>query len=154
MKTRDERRPFRNSGIAYKPKKRKIEQGIDLRIATHMRKYYPGVVFHFDFAADADLSAYQRKLNSALQSQHKYPDLTILAARRGYCGLILEIKADNVTVILKNGKLTSDPHIRAQAKTLRLLNEQGYYANFAIGFDGFIRILRWYFGEPQQQELF
>jgi hypothetical protein len=156
-KTRDERRPFRNSGVAYRPKHNKVEQHIHLAIASHLRKQYPEVVFHIDFASDADLSAHQRSLNSRLQSRHKFIDVTIFAKSRGYCGLALEVKKDNTTVILKigpnKGKLTTDPHIREQAKTLRKLIDAGWYANFGIGEKQCLKIIDWYF-EREQQELF
>jgi hypothetical protein len=154
---RDERRPFRNSGVAYRPKHTKVEQRIHLSIASHLRKYYPDVVFHVDFASDADLSEYQRKLNSRLQSKHKFIDVTIFAKSRGYCGLALEVKADNTTVVLKTGpnrgKLTSNEHIREQAKTLRKLIDAGWYANFGIGEKQCLKTIDWYF-EREQQELF
>lgn len=130
---------------------------IQLRVCAYLRKNYPSVVFHSDFAANADLSEHQKKMNKALQSRDKFPDLTIFAARRGFCGLALEIKNDGTTVILKigpnKGQLTTNEHIQAQAITLRKLKEAGWWANFSIGYAQTIKIIDWYFGN-EQQELF
>jgi hypothetical protein len=149
-------RPFRNSGLRYTPKRSKPELAIQLRLCTYLRKNYPTAIFHSDYAANADLSKNQQKINSALQSRHKFPDLIIFARGRinpktgqPYIGLAIELKNDGSTVILKvgpnKGKLTSNEHIREQAKTLRTLNEQGWYANFAIGYTNAQKLIDWYF---------
>lgn len=154
---RNRARPFRNSGKAYTPKIKKLELDVQKRLARHVRKTYPHVIFHSDFGANLDMTEWQAKTNKALQSDDKFPDFTIFAPSRRinpktgrpYIGLALELKKDGETVILKigknKGKLTSDPHIRAQAKTLRKLNEQGWYANFGIGYEPSKKIVDWFF---------
>jgi len=162
---RNRARPFRNSGKAYIPKQQKLELDIQKRLCIHIRKTYPHVIFHSDFGANVDLTEYQAKTNKALQSADSFPDLTIFAPGRvnpktgqSYIGLALELKKDGTPVILKigkdKGKLTKNEHIRAQAKTLRKLNDQNWYANFAIGYDEALKIVQWYFEEPLQRELF
>lgn len=150
-------RPFRNSGKAYIPKIKKVELDIQKRICRHIKKTYPHVIFHSDFGANLDMTEYQAKANKALQSEDKFPDLTIFApgrinphTGRPYIGLALELKKEGTPVILKIGKdkgrLTKDEHIRAQARTLRKLNDQGWYANFGIGYEQSKKIVDWYFG--------
>lgn len=51
------------------------------------------------------------------------------------------------------GKLTKNEHIREQARTLRKLNDDGWYANFAIGYDEAVKMIDWYF-QNEQQSLF
>lgn len=141
-------RPFRNSGLRYIPKRNKPEFLVQQRLAAHIRKTYPHVVFFSDFTANADLTEHQAKMNKSVQSDHKMLDLVIFYPSRGYNACIIEIKADGVTVILKTGpnkgKLTSNEHIRAQADTMRKLNRLGYYCNFGTGFDQCRRIVDWY----------
>lgn len=157
MPTKSLARPFRNSGMRYIPKKKKPELNIQLRVCRYLRQNYPDVIFHSDYAANADLSKNQQKINSALQSRHKFPDIIIPAASRGYVGLVLELKNDGTTVILKigpnKGKLTTDEHIRGQAVTLRKMAADGWYANFTIGYQQTINVIDWYF-QREQQELF
>lgn len=153
---RNRARPFRNSGQAYIPKRKKPELEIQLRLAKYVRKTYPNSIFHSDFGANLDMTEYQAKLNKALQSADKFPDFTVFAPGRvckdtgnRYIGLALELKKDGTTVILKvgkdKGKLTKNEHIRAQAATLRKLNQQGWYANFAIGYEQAKKLVDWYF---------
>lgn len=150
-------RPYRNSGVAYIPKNRKTELDMHVRVCNYLRKNYPHVVFHSDYAAGLDLTESQAKKNKSLQSRYKFPDLTIFAKSRGYAGLALELKKDGTTVILKigpdKGKLTKNPHIREQAVTLRKLAAEGWFANFSIGYQQTIKIIDWYF-ENEQQSLF
>lgn len=149
-------RPFRNSGVRYVPKQRKHELEIQKKLCNYVRKTYPHVVFHSDYGANVDLTEYQAKLNKALQSRHKFPDIVFLAPGRinpstnkPYIALAIELKKDGTTVILKigpnKGKLSTNEHIREQAKTLRVLNKQGWYANFAVGYDAAKQMIDWYF---------
>lgn len=150
-------RPFRNSGVAYIPKKNKVELGIQVRVCNYLRKNYPHVVFHSDYAANADLSEHQKKVNKSLQSYYKFPDIVILEPSRGFVGMAIELKSPGTSVVLKvgpnKGKLTTNEHIRQQAVTLRRLNKHGWWANFLIGYDQTIKTIDWYF-EREQQELF
>ena len=153
---RNRARPFRGSGKAYIPKQKKLELDIHKRLCSHIRKTYPHVIFHSDFGANIDMTEHQAKTNKALQSEDKFPDLTVFAPGRinpktgqPYIGLALELKKDGTPVILKigkdKGKLTKSEHIRAQARTLRKLNEQGWYANFGIGYEQSKKFVDWYF---------
>lgn len=154
-------RPHRNTGKPYIPKRKKIELDIQIRACSYTRKNYPHVIFHSDYAAGLDLTKHQARVNSSIQSEDKFPDWTCFEPSKRinpktgvpYVGLALELKKDGTTVILKigpdKGKLTKDEHIRAQAATLRKLNNAGWYANFCIGYDQFIKTLDWYFDNEQ-----
>lgn len=147
-------RPFRNSGVAYIPKKNKVELGIQVKVCNYLRKNYPDVIFHSDYAANADLSEHQKKVNKSLQSRYAFPDLMIFEPRGEYIGLALELKREGATVVLKigpnKGQLTSNEHIQNQAVTLRKLKKAGWWANFSIGYEQTIKIIDRYFGNDQQ----
>lgn len=78
----------------------------------------------------------------------------IFSPSRGYHALLLELKNDKVTVYKRNGELTANPHIRAQAKVLADMESLGYCARFARGYDEAIRLIDWYFNKPENTELF
>jgi hypothetical protein len=149
----------------YVPKRKSPELDIQRRVCAYLRKNYPDVIFHSDYAAGLGLTANQATINKSLQSSDALPDLYIFAPGRinpktgvRYVGLILEVKADGTTVIVKigenKGRLTSDPHIRKQAAILQRLNEQGWYGNFGVGYQACIDTVDWYFERPKLASLF
>lgn len=73
-------------------------------------------------------------IHQQLQSGRAWPDLFIYEPRNGKHGLAIELKAEGVSVLLKNGDLPSNPHIREQAEVLRQLRDRGYAAEFAVGY--------------------
>ena len=106
------------------------------QIARYISTQYPRVIYRFDLAADLKLTIGQATRNKKLQGGLKgYPDLFIAESRKGYNGLFLELKADNATLYLKDGTLSKSEHIQRQAEILKRLQDRGYQANFAQGFD-------------------
>lgn len=93
---------------------------------------------------------------ASMQSGNGWPDLFIPYSSRGYHGLFLELKKEGTSIYLKRDptKLVADTHIRNQVTTLRRLNEQGYFARFAIGYSGAIAMIDWYMQRPETQEMF
>jgi len=79
--------------------------------------------------------------NNAMQGKRGFPDMFIAepASRKDgsgdYCGLFLELKREGVKVFKKDGKTFVNEHLKEQYETLTSLNEKGYYAVFAFGFD-------------------
>jgi hypothetical protein len=74
------------------------------------------------------------KLKS-LRKCRAFPDLAIYETNSCFHGFFLEIKAEGIKLFKKNGEEYTSDHIREQAEVLKLLREQGYYAEFGIGFD-------------------
>jgi hypothetical protein len=68
-----------------------------------------------------------------LRSSNAIPDLIILEPRGGCHGLLIEIKRDDETIILLNGQLTADEHIREQSLMITRLRDRGYCAYFCRG---------------------
>jgi hypothetical protein len=149
----------------YVPKRKSPELDLQRRVCSYLNKYYEGVLYHSDYAAGLGLTMNQAAINKSLQSTAGLPDLYIFKHGRinpktgqPYVALALELKKDGTTVVVKigqnKGRLTSDPHIRKQAAVLQRLNDDGWYANFAIGYDEAIRIIDWYFERPKPTSLF
>lgn len=136
----------------YIPKVKKHEETIQKQVCSYLRMQYAHVIFRTDFTAGRIvLSANQGRQYAALQSGRAFPDLLILEPSRGFHGMLLELKKDGTTIILKTGarkgKLTSDAHIQEQAKVINDLRHKGYYANFAVGYDSAVKQIDWYFGK-------
>jgi len=112
------------------------------QIATYMRLQYPDVMFHFDLAG-LNLSKAQAGMMKAIQGGRGWPDFFIARPKIDeneygeemyYYGLFLEIKVDGTKLWKAKGGPVND-HIKEQIDCLNKLNEKGYMAEFAIGFN-------------------
>lgn len=79
-----------------------------------------------------------------LRSSRAMPDLMVYEPCRIYHGLFIELKSDGTRIVLKDGTLTKDTHIREQAKVLKALNKRGYFATFAVGWEQSRAVIDWY----------
>jgi hypothetical protein len=111
------------------------------QIATYLRLQFPKVIFHFDLAG-LNLSRAQASMMKGIQGKRGWPDLFI--AQRSfqgeYLGLFIEIKPEGTRLLKLNGDF-STPHIQEQNEMIHVLQKNGYYACFAIGFDNCIKII-------------
>jgi hypothetical protein len=142
----------------YIPKHVKHEENLQKQVCSYLRMQYPHAIFRSDYASGLKLTMNQAVQHKRLQSSRSWPDLFIYSAQRGYHGLALELKKDGTRIYLttgpRKGKLSSDLHIQEQAAMLQQLNDEGYFARFAVGFDKTQKIIDWYFGKPANAELF
>lgn len=114
-------------------------------IATYLRLQYPNVIYRFDLAADLKLTAGQAAKHKRLHPRRGYPDLFIAHPSKGYHGLFLEIKKDGTRLKKRNGDFASE-HIAEQWATLVALQKRGYEAEFAVGYDDAVEIIKAYLG--------
>ena len=70
-----------------------------------------------------------------MRSSRGLPDLMIFAVRGKYSGMFLELKKEGNSPYLKNGELSKSQHIQEQNEVLESLRNEGYYAEFAVGFE-------------------
>lgn len=70
-----------------------------------------------------------------LRSSKSFPDLAIYEPRDSFSGLFIELKADGVRILKKDGKTYANEHIEEQHKMLQKLLLKGYFAVFAVGFE-------------------
>lgn len=146
---------------------RKPEFSIQVRVSAHLRQYFPYVDFIGDWAAGAYLSHDQAKKRKSLQSGRGWADIFIpypmthtLAdgSEVTYHGLFIELKRDGKYAVIqkgpKKGQLSQDPQILTEAAFLERMNELGYFARFATGYEKAIEIIDRYFKVPQNEELF
>lgn len=102
------------------------------QIAQYLRIAFPSARFHYDYAGN-NLSKAQSGMMRAIQHSKGFPDLTIINPAGGI--LFLELKAEGNNVFKKNGEFISDDHVAEQAQWITALQQAGYDAHFAVGFD-------------------
>jgi hypothetical protein len=143
---------------AYKPKTRYIpkhkspEKSVQLQACSYLRLQWPNVIFRSDYASGLKLSMHQAVTHKAMQSSRSFPDMFLYKpmkiAGRQYAGAAFELKKEGISIIVKigprKGQLVADPHIREQYLMLQELDKLGYYTDFCIGIDDFIRKANWY----------
>lgn len=114
------------------------------QVCAFIRLTWPQVIFWSDGSGN-NLSRVQAARNTLLRSSAGIPDLFVAAPRGRYHGCFLELKrADKSPYLKTTGKLSTEPHIQQQAQVLQALADAGYWANFCVGYDEAVRLLRWY----------
>ena len=131
---------------------RKTEENLHLKICDYLRKNYPDVLFRTDFSSGMKMSPGQAAKHKKFQKSRAWPDLFIAESNTLASGLFLEIKAENVIVFKKNGKIRRNKHLIEQDKMLKELRKKGYRARFAIGYNQAIFEIQQYLGEPKPKK--
>lgn len=141
----------------YIPKIKKHEESVQRQVASYLRKEYPGIEFHSDYAAGLKLTENQARIRKLLNSGRGWSDMFIAYPSRGYHGLFLELKKDGVSIYVsrgpRKGQLVADEQIIIEAAFLEKMNHLGYFARFAVGFDKTKALIDWYM-ENENASLF
>lgn len=111
------------------------ESSLHQQVVNYIKFQYPKILFRTDFAAGIKMTIGQSVKHKKLQQSRAWPDIFIAKPNKDYCGLFIELKRDVSEVFKKNGELKSDEHVQEQAALIKQLNELGYKAMFACGFD-------------------
>lgn len=127
------------------------EKAIQQAICRYLNRQ--GYDFYCDWASGAYLTMGQNTARAALASRRGWVDLFIAEPRRGYHGLFLEVKNENVKTHTKDGQVVANTRIRAQDQFLRRQADKGYCALFVHGIDEAKDKIDWYFDNPQEVEL-
>lgn len=137
--------------------KKQRERIIQVAYTRWLRIEYPDIDFFNDWASGAYLTAGQNTQRMDMASRNGWVDTFIAEPCRGYHGLFIEIKKEDVKIYLKDGKtLVADPQIRKEAEFLARMRKKGYCAVFGIGLDSLKTITDKYFGtvRPENLEMF
>lgn len=118
------------------------EDQLAQQIATFMNIQYPNIIYHFDTGSGGKLSIGMAMRNKRLNKWRAYPDMFIAQPMNGYHGLYLELKVK--TPFKKDGIIKTDLHLIEQDNFISLLKQKGYWAEFGIGFDKTVKIIKWY----------
>jgi len=113
------------------------EEKLHIAICDYLRSQYPKVMFISEASGVRVSIGLSTKLKK-MRSKHTHADLYILQPKlvqdeQLYCGLILELKA--VNIYKKDGSLLKNEHVEDKQRTIDRLNQIGYKATFATGFD-------------------
>lgn len=125
------------------------EQELVLAIAQYLQLKHKDLIYRFDLIADFPMKPYQAKRVKQIHNRRGYPDLFIAKPSGSYAGLFLELKAEGVSVLKKDGTLRKDDHLMEQFNFMKSLIKNGYKANFAIGFDDAIKQIEGYLNEDK-----
>lgn len=142
----------------YIPKNKKHEESIQRRIATYLKRNYPEVEFHSDYAAGLKLTENQAKIRKSLNSGRGWSDIFIAYPSRGYHGLFIELKREGVSIYcktgLRKGQLVANEQIQIEAEFLEKMNNLGYCARFGVGYERTVALIDWYMCKPENASLF
>lgn len=128
------------------------------QIAQYMNLKHPAIIYHFDLSGLWTPSHKARNLYGRL-NRRAWPDLLMALPRRApiealdhgiiqsdtYSGLFLELKREGTRLKKRDGSWAND-HVAEQAVVLEQLAEQGYIAQFAVGFEQAVDIIESYIG--------
>ena len=104
------------------------------QVCKYLELRYPNVPYLSDTIANVKLNIIQATRNKSIQKNgFKCPDLIILQPNYYHAGLFIELKIK--TPYKQNGELKKDDHLKGQQESINQLNELGYFASFAVGFD-------------------
>lgn len=119
----------------------KKEESLHVAVCKYIKLQFPNLIFSSENGG-IRLTMGQAVKAKSLRSETKLPDLWIMEPRGGYHGLFIELKKDPVW--LKDGSLSKDKHIQAQAAILDRLKNKGYYAVFGCGLQATMHLIDLY----------
>lgn len=122
------------------------EAELQKQVAIYIRMQYPDVIFHSDFGSGVKLTPWQAKMQKMQNGgKRAWPDMVLAEPVGKYHGLFIELKKEGTRLKKKNGDWASE-HIAEQDAVLSELNDKGYKAEFAIGFEQALNLIDNYLG--------
>lgn len=119
------------------------ETDLHIAICNYIKLQYKGIIFTSE---NSGLRVFwkQAKMLKKTRSCSGLPDIWILEPRKGYHGLLLEIKREGTKIYKKDGDMRQDAHLKEQEEILHQLKQKGYMAEFVVGFENAKAILDFY----------
>jgi hypothetical protein len=135
----------------------KKEEKVQLAVCDYIRRKYPNTIFTCDLASGMKLRIHVAAMHKRMRSSRGLPDLFIAKASvksdetgkayKRYNGLFIELKREGFAVFKKGGKaVRAGKHLEEQYEVLQALEEEGYKAVFACGFNEAVKIIDEYLG--------
>jgi hypothetical protein len=118
------------------------EKTLHRAVCDYIRLQYPKVLFNSDLSG-IKLTIGQAVQVKKLRSNQGFPDIVIYEENWGKHALFIELKREGER-IFKKDNTPATPHIAEQTEVMECLNQRGYYATFAVGFDAAKRVIDWY----------
>lgn len=120
------------------------------QLARYLNLKYPRAIYHLDLAGVNNPSRATRSLYGRV-NRRAWPDLFIAApvvmpdTTSVYHGLFLELKVEGTRLKKKRDGSWASRHIEEQAAMLADLQDRGYVAQFAVGYDEAVSTIDSYF---------
>lgn len=128
------------------------ESDLQVMVADYLILHYPKVLFHSDYGSGIKLTKGQAmKQKRQNGGRRGWPDMFIAEQKwnmqyvKPFAGLFLELKKEGEKLLAgpraKNrflsidGKEYKTEHLKEQADVIYKLNQRGYVASFAVGFE-------------------
>lgn len=111
------------------------EKQVHTAICKYLDAQYPDVIYTSDPSGMRVSIGLVMEMKAKRCKRYKIPDLLILYPNSEYYGLFIEIKKDLSQLVTKSGDLRKDNHTQEQLRTLKKMQDLGYAAIFAAGFD-------------------
>jgi hypothetical protein len=121
------------------------EKQVHTAICKYLDAQYPDVIYTSDPSGMRVSIGLVIEMKAKRCKRYKIPDLLILHPSDKYAGLFMEIKKDLSQIVTKSGDLRKDKHTKEQNRTLEKLQQLGYAAIFAAGFDHAKKAIDLYF---------
>ena len=124
--------------------KKETERRMHTRVARYLRERYPKA--RFITTLDGEFfGKHQAEHVRAMQWGSGAPDMIIFHPNGVYYGLALELKKDTANPFRKDGELKAGEHLQEQSEWLDYLQDVGWIAQFAVGYENAIDIIDNYF---------
>ena len=104
------------------------------QVCQWLRYQYPNIIFNTDLSG-IKLSMGAAVKAAKLRSNKGFPDIVIYEKKGGFGACFIELKRTGEKLFKKDGKTYKTEHLEEQANMIIKLVNNGYYANFAIGFE-------------------
>ena len=115
----------------FRPK----EEDVHRQVCEYIDIQYPNAIYLSDASGVKMPIGLAKKFGKLRCKKYKIPDLIILEPKKGFHGMIIEVKRDKKELYDVKGNVRKIEHLQEQKKSLTLLCEKGYFATFACGFD-------------------
>jgi len=116
------------------------EEDLHVSVCKYMKLQHPKVIFISEPSGLRVSMGLAIKLKK-MRSDETHLDLYILEPRKGYFGLIIELKAVDIFQKKAPSQLLKNEHVEDQKRMIDKLNSKGYLATFSIGFDATKKII-------------
>jgi len=112
---------------------KKYEESLQKAVCNYLKLQYPSVLFTSD-ASGIRLTIGQAVSMKNMKSGSGWPDLFIAEPKLNWHGLFIELKKSGEKLFKRDGTPVTE-HVKDQMAMISKLNNKGYLATFAIGFD-------------------
>lgn len=122
---------------------RQLEKHLHIKVCDYLRVAHPYALFRTDLGGIKLTMGQATQVKRMNGGKRAWPDLFIAHPSGKYHGLFIELKATDI--YKKDGvTLKKNPHVEEQQLMLEMLRNRGYKAEFAVGYDQAVKLIKRY----------